>query len=160
MGFDCGWIARGLVSLLQKFFDHGRQGAQQFGAIQGSDQGILGACLNFGGELVKAPPVVGGQIALEASKAKSVIACATYPVFRLPKAAAFDTEAGAHGMMRGVPEQLACAWSRDRWVFRKAAKKDSEFWAIRTKLGCRSYRKVDLQTPLQQQDSKQGLAVR
>src|ERR1700690_3779900 len=123
MRFDFGRIAGQVASLVQKFVDYGCQSAQQFGPIQGPDQGILGSCLNIGRELVKAPAVVGRQIALEASKAESVIACTAYPVFRLPKTTAFDTEAGTRSMMRGVPDQLACTRSRDRWVFRIAAKK-------------------------------------
>src|ERR1700677_4217993 len=141
MSFDVGWITCQVASLVQKFVDYGCQSAQQFATIQGPDQGILGSCLNIGRELVKAPSVVGRQIALQACKAETVIACAAYPVFSLPKTTAFDTEAGARSMVRGVPDQLACTRTRDGWVFRIAAKKHSEFGAIRAKLGCRSYRK-------------------
>src|SRR5580658_6264653 len=100
MRFKFVWIAGDLAGFMQQSIDNARQSAQEFSAIQRLNQGLLRLHLNLGRELVKAPSVMRGQITLEASKAESVIASGAYPVFRLPKAAAVDTEAGTRSMMR------------------------------------------------------------
>src|ERR1700683_5275742 len=135
---------------MQQSIDYARQSAQKSSAIQRLNQGLLRLHLNLGRELIKAPSVMRRQITLEASKAESVIASAAYPVFRLPKAAAFDAKAGTRRMMRGVSEQLPSRRGGDRWIFRIVAKKDPEIGANRTETGCRRNRKVDLKTSLQQ----------
>src|ERR1700691_3344058 len=126
MRFKFGWTAGDLSGFMQESIDNARQSAQEFSAIQRLNQGLLRLHLNLGRQLIKAASVMRRQITLEASKAESVIASAAYPVFRLPKAAAFDAEAGTRRMMRGVPKQLPSRRGGDRWVFRRVAKKDPE----------------------------------
>jgi hypothetical protein len=152
--FDCGWSASYLASFVQQQIDYGSQCAQEFSAIQRLNQGLVGSCLNFNRELVKASSVMGRQIASQASKTKNVIARAANPVFGLPKAAAFYTKARPRRVMGGVPEQLLCRHSRDGWFLAVVAKKDSEFRPIGTETGGWRNRKVDLKTSLQQQNPK------
>jgi hypothetical protein len=74
MRFNLGWIASDLAGFMQQSMDYARQSAHEFAAIQRLNQALLRLYLNFGRQLVKAPSVVGGKVALQASKAERVVA--------------------------------------------------------------------------------------
>jgi hypothetical protein len=160
MRFNFGRTAIYLASFVQESIDYRCQGAQELDAIQGRDQGLPGACLNLGRELVKASSIVGREIEPETSKAERVIARGAYPVFRLPRATTFDTETGTRCMMRGVPKQLRSRRRRDRRAVGTAPKEHSEFGSVRTEPGRRSDREIDLKTSLQQENPIRALTVR